>query len=59
VGWEPLMSMRALRGGEMRGCEIPADEPPRIRGKRKLQIFRWGSVYMIQLFTEFFKRLRS
>jgi len=54
VDWIPLMSMRALKTG-IRWCEIPADEPPRIGGKRKLKIFQWGAVYLFQLFREGWK----
>lgn len=51
VDWIPLMSWRALRSG-IRWCEIPADEPPRVGGERKLKIFQWGAVYLTQLLIE-------
>lgn len=51
VDWIPLMSMRALKYA-LRWKEIPADEPPRIGGERKLKIFKWGAVYLIQLLRE-------
>ena len=51
VDWIPLMSMRSLKWG-VGWTEIPADEPPRIGGVRKLQIFKWGSVFLIQLLRE-------
>lgn len=51
VDWIPLMSMRALKRG-IRWTEIPADEPARIGGKRKLKIFQWGAVYLLQLLRE-------
>lgn len=51
VDWIPLMSMRSLKRG-LRWTEIPADEPPRIGGKRKLKIFQWGGVYFLQLLRE-------
>ncbi len=51
VDWIPLMSMRALRQG-LNWREIPADEPARIGGQRKLKIFKWGAVYLLQLFRE-------
>ena len=51
VDWIPLMSMRALKW-RMRWAEIPADEPARIGGVRKLQILKWGAVFLIQLFRE-------
>lgn len=42
ISWEPLMSVRAAKM-KMRIGEIPAAEPPRIGGERKLQIWRWGA----------------
>ena len=35
--------------------EIPASEPPRISGERKLRIFNWGGAYYSQFWVEFFK----
>lgn len=55
VDWIPLMSWRALRSG-IRWCEIPADEPSRVGGKRKLKIFQWGAVYLTQLLMESTRR---
>ena len=55
VDWIPLMSMRVLKRG-LKWCEIPVNEPPRIGGKRKLKIFQWGSVYLIQLLIEAVKK---
>ena len=51
VDWIPLMSMRAIKWG-VRWIELPADEPARIGGVRKLKILRWGSVYLLQLLRE-------
>lgn len=51
VDWIPLMSMRTLRRG-LRWTEVPADEPARIGGVRKLQAFKWGAVFLLQLFRE-------
>src|SRR5262249_39645625 len=51
ISWEPLMSVRAAKAG-MRITEIPAGEPPRIGGKRKLQIVRWGAAYYFQFWRE-------
>lgn len=51
VDWIPLMSMRALKYG-IKWCEIPADEPRRIGGVRKLKIFQWGAVYLLLLLGE-------
>jgi glycosyltransferase involved in cell wall biosynthesis len=53
VDWIPLMSWRALHG-RARWTEIAADEPPRIGGFRKLRIFQWGAVYLLQLLQEWF-----
>ena len=53
VDWIPLMSWRAIKEG-VRWCEIPADEPPRVGGERKLKIFQWGAVYLAQLLGEAF-----
>lgn len=57
VDWIPLMSMRALKRG-VRWVEIPADEPPRIGGQRKLKIFQWGAVYFLQLLREWWRGRR-
>ena len=51
VDWIPLMSMRALKW-KARWTEIPADEPARIGGVRKLQILKWGAVFLLQLLRE-------
>lgn len=40
ISWEPIMAVRALHQG-MHITEVPAGEPPRLYGKRKLQIVRW------------------
>ncbi|MBF0478068.1 MAG: glycosyltransferase family 2 protein [Candidatus Omnitrophica bacterium] len=53
VSWEPLLSMRAARK-KLRIAEIPGDEPARLGGVRKLQIIRWGSVFMYELIREMF-----
>jgi len=55
VDWIPLMSFRSLKWG-IRWGEIPADEPARIGGDRKLKIFQWGAVYLLQLLREAFLR---
>ncbi len=51
ISWEPLMSVRALKA-RMRVGEIAADEPARIGGERKLQIWRWGAAYYSQFIRE-------
>ncbi len=52
AGIEPLLSMRAAKH-KLRIAEISADEPARIGGKRKLQIIRWGLIYLYQAIREF------
>jgi len=53
VGIEPLLSVRALKR-KLRISEIPGDEPLRIGGQAKLQIWRWGAAYLFQIIREFF-----
>jgi len=53
ISWEPLMSVRALKA-HMRIAEVAVGEPPRIGGKRKLQIFRWGAAFYFQFWYELF-----
>jgi len=53
ISWEPLMSVRAAKC-KMKVAEIPVDEPPRIGGERKLQIWRWGAAYYFQFIREVF-----
>ena len=53
LGIEPLLSVRAAKM-KLKIGEIPADEPPRIYGVRKLQIFRWGCGLMSQVILEYF-----
>jgi len=47
LSWEPMLSARAARR-RLRIGEIPADEPARIGGERKLLIIRWGASYYFQ-----------
>ena len=58
ISWEPLMTIRAIRA-KLRICDIPAGEPPRIGGERKLQIIRWGLAYFTQFMIEKFKSIRA
>ncbi|HOW35797.1 MAG TPA: glycosyltransferase [Candidatus Omnitrophota bacterium] len=53
VSWEPLLSIRAAKR-KLRIAEIPGDEPARIGGERKLQIWRWGAVFLYQTIREIF-----
>jgi len=51
MGVEPLLSIRAAKK-RLRLGEIPGDEPARIGGQRKLQVFRWGAAYLVQTLRE-------
>lgn len=51
MGVEPLLSIRAAKK-KLRLGEIPGDEPARIGGERKLQVFRWGAAYLVQTLRE-------
>ncbi|NQU60329.1 MAG: glycosyltransferase family 2 protein [Rhodospirillales bacterium] len=53
ISWEPLLSIRAAKR-KLNVAEIPGDEPERIGGERKLQIFRWGAAYYFQMWYELF-----
>jgi glycosyltransferase involved in cell wall biosynthesis len=53
ISWEPLLSARAAKM-KLRITEIPGDEPPRIGGERKLQVWKWGAAYYFQFLREFF-----
>ncbi len=53
ISWEPLLSVRAARA-KLKVAEISGDEPGRIGGERKLQIFRWGAAYYFQFIREYF-----
>jgi glycosyltransferase involved in cell wall biosynthesis len=52
ISWEPLLSVRAARR-RLKIAEIPGDEPPRLGGERKLQIWRWGAAYYFQFWRDF------
>ena len=54
AGVEPLLSIRAAKQ-KVKAAEILAPEPPRLAGERKLQVFRWGLVYLYQTFRELFR----
>lgn len=51
ISWEPLMSVRAAKR-RLRVSEVPAGEPARIGGIRKLQVLRWGAAYYFQFWRE-------
>jgi glycosyltransferase involved in cell wall biosynthesis len=52
ISWEPMLSTRAARR-KLRIAEIPGDEPPRLTGKRKLQIVQWGAAYYFQVLRDY------
>jgi len=51
ISWEPLMSVRAAKA-RVKIAELGVGEPPRIGGKRKLQLLRWGAAYYFQFWRE-------
>lgn len=51
VSWEPLLSARAAKR-KLKVLDIPADEPRRVGGDRKLQVIRWGAAYYSQFIKE-------
>jgi len=51
ISMEPLLSVRAAKR-KLRITEIGADEPPRIGGERKLQVWKWGAAYYFQFLSE-------
>lgn len=53
VSWEPLLSVRAAKR-KLKIAEIPGDEPARISGVRKLQVWKWGAVFLFQFIREVF-----
>lgn len=53
VGIEPLLSIRAAKK-KVRVTEVLGIEKSRIAGLRKLQPFRWGMVYLMQVFRELY-----
>ena len=53
IGIEPLLSVRCAKK-RLKVSEIPVSEPARIGGERKLQMFRWGAAYLLQVFREIY-----
>lgn len=52
-GWELILSVRAARR-KLKVGEIPGDEPKRLGGQRKLQVFRWGLAHCFHMAWDFF-----
>lgn len=55
ISWEPLMSVRVAKR-RMSVYDVPAGEPARIGGVRKLQVLRWGAAYYWQFLAEWLCR---
>jgi hypothetical protein len=55
LSWEPILSVLGLKYGYRVG-EIPASEPKRIGGQRKLRVMQWGGACYLQFLREFIKR---
>lgn len=53
IGWEPILSVRAAKR-KLKITEIPGDEPKRIGGEAKLQVFKWGAAFLFQIVREKF-----
>lgn len=51
LGFEPLLSMRAAKA-KLRITEVPADEPDRLGGEKKVRHFMYGFYFMLQIFHE-------
>lgn len=51
-GYELILSVRAARR-KLKVAEIPGDEPPRVGGERKLQVFRWGLAHCFHIAWDF------
>lgn len=54
ISWEPPLSMLAAKY-KYRITEIPADEPKRVGGERKLRVLNWGGAFYLQFLLEFFR----
>ena len=53
IGLDPLLSIRSLKR-KLKVTDIPASEPVRIGGTRKMLPFRWGLVILLQTFRELY-----
>jgi glycosyltransferase involved in cell wall biosynthesis len=50
-GIEPLLSVRCAKR-RLRVSEVPANEPRRLGGKRKMHVVRWGGACMLEVLRE-------
>jgi glycosyltransferase involved in cell wall biosynthesis len=53
LSWPAQSCMRAARGG-LKTVDIPADEPPRIGGERKMKPFKTGMEISLLIMRDFF-----
>ena len=51
IGLDPLLAIRCVKR-KLKIVEIPASEPKRIGGQRKMLPFRWGLALLLQIFRE-------
>ena len=56
ISWEPFLSLLAHKYGYRVG-EVPAAEPRRLGGQRKLRVLSWGGAFYTQFLLEFFRPL--
>jgi glycosyltransferase involved in cell wall biosynthesis len=54
ISWEPFLSLLAHKYG-YRISEVPAPEPARLGGERKLRVLSWGGAFYTQFILEFFR----
>lgn len=53
LSWEPILSARCAKR-KLKVAEISGDEPARVGGVRKLQVWRWGAGYYFQFWRDRF-----
>jgi glycosyltransferase involved in cell wall biosynthesis len=58
LGWEPLMTFRVAKYG-LKYSEVGVGEPARVGGQRKLQVFKWGAGFLMQLIRELWYRPKT
>ncbi|MBI5140161.1 MAG: glycosyltransferase family 2 protein [Candidatus Vogelbacteria bacterium] len=52
MGCEQLFSIRCAKA-KLKCADIPGDEPRRLGGQRKLQLFRWGTGMLYETFRDY------